>query len=177
VTASLRGLGERHVAEMYEVSERHVRRVLQEYRKSHRPLHKLDPSKVLRDTLDAYQALIEEAVALADEAEQESTRLGALKLRLALLDARLRMFPGIGLVPSEVERARLEADATRIARGMLIILDRHGVPEHVQQEIVDMAEGRLPPGPEPAYGETLDETSIAGDSVEPVDAAVALAGS
>jgi hypothetical protein len=60
----------------------------------------------------------------------------------------------------------------------LLVLDRHGVPEHVQQEIVDMAEGRLRPGPEAADGETPDETSTAGhDSVEPVDAAAALAGS
>jgi hypothetical protein len=86
--------------------------------------------------------------------------------------------PGIGLVPSELERACLEADFTRIARQMLIILDRHGVAEHVQREIVDMGRGRLPPEPEAADGETPDETSTAGyDSVEPVDAAVALAGS
>jgi hypothetical protein len=52
--------------------------------------------------------------------------------------------PGIGLVPSELERACLEADFTRIARQMLIILDRHGVAEHVQREIVDMAEGACP---------------------------------
>lgn len=141
VTARLRGLSERHVAETHGVSERHVRRVLQEYRESRPALHELDPSEALQDTLDTYEALIGEAVALADGAQHENVRLGALKLRYGLLDARLRMFPGIGLVPSGVERARLEADFTRIARQMLIILDRHGVPEHVQQEIVDLAEG------------------------------------
>jgi len=59
----------------------------------------------LTDTLDAYQALIDEAVALADEAQQDSTRLGALKLRLAVLNARTSLVPGLGLVPTEVERA------------------------------------------------------------------------
>jgi hypothetical protein len=72
------------------------------------------------------------------------------------------------------QRARLEAEFTRVARQMLIILDRHGVPEHVQQEIVDTAEGRLPPGPEAADGETPGESSIAEpDVVEPVDACAA----
>jgi transposase len=138
VTARLRGLGERHVAEMYEVSERHVRRVLREYRESRTAWHELDPVQALKDTLGAYETLIHEAEVLTDQAKQESTRLGAVKL----------------------------------------VLDRHGVPEHVQQEIVDTVEGRLPAGPEAAEGETPDETSAAGyDSVEPVDAAAALAGS
>jgi len=98
------------------------------------------------DTIDAYQALIGEAAALAAQAQHESTRLGALKLRLALLDARLRLFPGIGLVASEIERARLMEEFQRLARQMLLVLDRHGVPEHVQEEIVDTVEGRRAPG-------------------------------
>ena len=128
----------------------------------------------LTDTLDAYQALIDEAVALADEAQQESTRLGALKLRLALLNARIQLVPGVGLVASEVERARMMEDFQRIARQTLLAFDRHGVPEHVQREIIDIAEGRLPPAPEPADGETPNEASAAGlDAVEPVDPAAA----
>ena len=65
-------------------------------------------------------------------------------------------------------------DFKRMARQIVLVQDRHGVPEHVQQEIVDIAEGRLPPVPEPADGETPHETSTAGcDSVQPVDAAAA----
>ena len=90
------------MAATFGVSERHVRRVLEEYRESRPALHGLDPVEALQDTLDAYHALINEAVELADQAQQESTRLGALKLRLALLDARLRLVPGFGLVPSGV---------------------------------------------------------------------------
>jgi hypothetical protein len=75
------------------VSERHVRRVLQEYRESRPGLYELDPAVALADTLDAYQAVLGEAVTLADEAKQESVRLGALRLRLTLLEGRLRLFP------------------------------------------------------------------------------------
>ena len=79
--------------------------------KSHRPLHQLDPSEALRDTLDAYQALIDEAVALADEAQQESTRLGALKLRLRCSTPGSGFSPALGCVPSELERRRMMEDA------------------------------------------------------------------
>ena len=105
-----------------------------------------DPAQreALADTLDAYQALINEAVALADEAQHESTQLGCMKLRFALLAARLGLCPGIGLVPSEIERARLEADFSQVARQMLHVLQRHGVPEHVLEEVIDTVEGRLP---------------------------------
>jgi len=178
VTARLRGLSERHVAEMSGVSERHVRRVLREYRESRPHLHELDPVEALRETLDAYEGLIDEAVALADQAQQESTRLGALKLRLALLNARIQLVPGLGMVPTELERARMMEDFQRAARQMVLVLDRHGVPEHVQQEIVDTVEGRLPPGPEPADGETPHMASTAGDdAVEAVDAPLRVAGS
>ena len=178
VTARLRGLSERHVAEMSGVSERHVRRVLREYRESRPHLHELDPVEALRETLDAYEGLIDEAVALADQAQQESTRLGALKLRLALLNARIQLVPGLGMVPTELERARMMEDFQRAARQMVLVLDRHGVPEHVQQEIVDRVEGRLPPGPEPADGETPHMASTAGDdAVEAVDAPLRVAGS
>src|SRR5215218_10388461 len=135
-------MSERHAAETYEVSERHVRRLLQEYRESRPPWHDLDPVEALKDTLGAYEALINEAEALTDQAQQESTRLGALKLRLAVLDARIRLVPGLGLVPNELERARMLEDFGRVTRQILLIFDRHGVPEHVQQEIIDTAEGR-----------------------------------
>ena len=85
-----------------------------------------------------------------------------MKLRFALLDARLRLFPGIGLVPSEIERARLEADFSQVARQMFLVLDRHGVPEHVLEEIADTVEGRRPPGLEPAVEATAHETSTDG---------------
>src|SRR5215216_7212582 len=108
----------------------------------------------LTDTLDAYQALIDEAVALADEAQQESTGLGAFKLRLAVLDARIRLVPGLGLVPNELERARMLEGFRRMAHQIVVVLDRRGVAADVQQEIVDTVEGRLPPGPELADGES-----------------------
>ena len=117
VNARLRGIGERRVAEMYGVTERHVRRVLQEYRASRPALHDLDPAVALTDA-SSVSALLDEAITLADEAKHESVRLGALKLRLNLLDGRLRLIPGIGLVPSEVERARMMAEWSQIARQM-----------------------------------------------------------
>jgi len=52
------------------------------------------------------------------------------------------------------------ADFRKVARQMLLVLDRHGVPDHVQEEIVDTVEGRLAPGPEPADGDSPHETSI-----------------
>jgi len=174
VTARLRGLTERRVAEMYEVSERHVRRVLREYRESRTAWDELDPVEALHDTLGAYEALINEAEALTDQAKQESTRLGALKLRLAVLDARIRLVPGLGLVPNELERRRMMEGFRRMAHQIVVVLDRRGVAEDVQQEIVDTVEGRLPPGPELADGESPHEPSTADyGSVEPVDAAAA----
>jgi len=74
----------------------------------------------------------------------------------------------------QIERARLAEDVSKAARQMLLVLDRHGVPEHVLEEIVDTVEGRRAPGLEPGISESAHETSTAScDSVEPVDAAAA----
>ena len=51
VNARLRGVSERRVAEMYGVSERHVRRVFREYRESCPALHERDPVEALAGTL------------------------------------------------------------------------------------------------------------------------------
>ena len=65
-------------------------------------------------------------------------------------------------------------DFQRAAKQMLFVLNRHGVPEHVQKEIVDVVEGRPPPGLETAVGTTAPETPTDGwDDVEPVVAAAA----
>ena len=81
-------------------------------------------------------------MALSDEAKHESVRLGALKLRLAVLDRRLGLTPGLGLVPAEVERARMMDEVRQVVRQIIDVFELRGVPEGVQQEVLDVVEGR-----------------------------------
>ena len=63
-------------------------------------------------------------------------------------------------------------DFRRTARQIVLVLERRGVPQQVQQEIVDTVEGRLPAGPEPAVEATADEAPTDDwDVVEPADEA------
>jgi len=61
-----------------------------------------------------------------------------------VLNARTSLVPGLGLVPAEVECARIIEDFQRMARQIVLVMERRGVPLEVQQEVVDTVEGRLP---------------------------------
>jgi hypothetical protein len=70
-----------------------------EYRATSGSLSDLDVEEIIRDTLDAYDAAIEDLGVLAEETSHAGTTLGAIRGRLDAVRAKWELMQAIGLLP------------------------------------------------------------------------------
>jgi len=144
VKARLGGLSESFVAEKFGVSERQVRRVLEDYRASCPPLGGLDPEGIVVETLDGYGEAIEQLAEIAATSDHDGARLGAVRAQVEVHSVRLALLQALGALPQDLGRFRIELDVREAARTILEIFDRRGVPEDVQAEVVEAVEAVSP---------------------------------
>jgi hypothetical protein len=136
VAARARGLTWRTIAERFGLEERQCRRIVDEYR-SDRPLpYDRDPMTVIRETLEQYDALAEEAALLAEDTRHAGARLGTIRTRLDSARAKLELLQLAGLVPSDLGQLGVVLDAQRVAALLVDVLERHAVPDRVVDEIL-----------------------------------------
>jgi hypothetical protein len=136
VAARARGLTWPTIAERFGLEERQCRRIVDEYR-SDRPLpYDRDPMTVIRETLEQYDALAEEAALLAEDTRHAGARLGTIRTRLDSARAKLELLQLAGLVPSDLGQLGVVLDAQRVAALLVDVLERHAVPDRVVDEIL-----------------------------------------
>jgi hypothetical protein len=140
--ARARGWSWPTIAARFNLSTRQCRRVVAEYREATGSLADLDASEIARDTLDAYDAAIEELALLADNTTHDGTKLGAIRARLDAVTSKWELMRAIGVLPANLEQLWPEWDAHRVARTILRVLDNHQVSPEVQQEITKAVEQR-----------------------------------
>jgi hypothetical protein len=158
-----RGLGWSRIARNHDVTDRHARRIVAEYRESEPSLLERDPVEVVEETLAAYEAAIDDLADLAAETDHDSTRLGAIKARLDVHHARIDLLRTVGVLPRDLGAVGVVLDARRIAVRLTEVLGRDGVSESVRSDILDAIDPRtgarsrpaaLPPAL-PANGKTV----------------------
>jgi hypothetical protein len=145
VEARARGLSWTRIAHLHGVSERQARRVCADYRASRPALHERDPVEVVEETLAAYESVIDELAVLAGETNHSSTKLGAIKARLDVYEARNHLLRSIGVLP-DLGSLRVAIDLSQIAGRLVDLFERAQIPESVKAQILDAVDPPRPPG-------------------------------
>src|SRR3954453_326592 len=150
-SARARGLTWPTVAAQFGLSERQCRRIVHEQRECRPAVTELDLYELVQDTIEAYDAGIEELALLARETEHHGAKLGAIKARLDAIRSKWEVLRAIGVLPADLGRLSAEIDVQQVAPTIVEVFDRRGVPPEVQREIVDVIERRHE-GQEPPQG-------------------------
>jgi hypothetical protein len=142
IAARARGLSWREVSRRFDISDRHCRRIVAEYRESGPKLHEVDPVEVIEDALASYDAAIEDFALLAEQTGHDGTRLGAIRGRLEATSAKLGLMTSVGVLPRNLGRLAVEIDVRKAAATAIDVLDRNGIPPEVQQQLAEALQGR-----------------------------------
>jgi hypothetical protein len=145
IEARARGLSWPRIAHMHGISDRQARRIVADYRASGPALHDRDPVEIVEETLEAYETAIADLVVLAEETNHDSTRLGAIKARLDVYQARNELLRTIGVLPSDLGSLHVAIDLSQIAGRLVALFEHAQVPERVKAEILDAIDPRADP--------------------------------
>ena len=126
-----RGLTSATIADRHGLSERQSRSIWTESLDAHEALSSPDPFEAVAEALARWDAVIERFAIVADEATQDSVKLGALKAQADALRTRLILAHAVGLLPRDLGLFRREADVRVVATKILRTLEAHNVPEEV----------------------------------------------
>jgi hypothetical protein len=129
------------IAAKYRITDRQARRIVAEFRESDPSLLDTNPVEVVEEMIRAHDAAIDELVHLADRTANDSVRLGALKTRLQAIQSKLALMQALGVLPHDLGGVRVHVEAVEVGRTIVEVLDRHGMPEVVMDEILSVVEG------------------------------------
>jgi hypothetical protein len=144
IEARARGLSWPRIAQLHGVSERQARRIVADFRASRPSLHEHDPVEVVEETLAAYESAIQELAILAEETNHDSTKLGAIKARLDVYEARNHLLRSIGVLP-DLGSLRVAIDLSQIAGRLVDLFERAQISDPVKAEILEAIDPRTDP--------------------------------
>ena len=148
VLLARRGVSTDALAVRFDLSPDSVRRIVKAWQDRQPPVQELDASDIVRETLEGYNAAIEELAEYALDQGHGAGKVGAVRVRLEALRGRLELLQSLGVVPLELGTLRLADDWIRVARIVVQVLDAWEVDDRVQMAIIDAVEGRVPELPE-----------------------------
>ena len=133
-----RGLTWETIALRYGLSTRQCRAVFSEWAREQPSPFKANRLDLLHETLASYDLAVEEFALLADDATQETVRLGALRTKLAAMDARLQLMISLAMLPIDPRKVLEEADYRAQVIAIAEILNDPVVPTYVRERIYAM---------------------------------------
>ena len=135
------------ISDHHGLSERHCRRLVAEYRSATPAFAQRDPVEIVEEMFERYEAVIGELTEIAANTTHAATQVGAARQKVAAMESQLALLQAVGVVP-QWGSLRIEMDVRRVAHVILDSFVRHGVPDHVQQEIIDtLRSTSVPPLP------------------------------
>jgi hypothetical protein len=134
IQARARGFSWNTIALRFGVSDRHSRRIVEEYRQSRPSLHQIDPIDTIEAAIASYDQAIEDFAVLAEQTTNDAVRLGAIRSRLDALGAKLALMNATGLMP-DFQRLRVEVDLRRVVDTVVEVFDAHMVPRDAQMAV------------------------------------------
>lgn len=93
--------------------------------------------EVVAETLEAYEAAIEDFTLLAERTDHDSTKLGAIRARLDTYHARIDLMRTIGVLPSDLGYMAVPIDLARIADRLVEVFERVEIPQPVMEQIME----------------------------------------
>jgi hypothetical protein len=142
VAARMRGLSWATIAGTYGLSERQCQTILADYRASHPRLRERDPIELLDEMLDQYQGAQEELAEIAATTTHDATRVGAIRTRLAALEAQANLLTLVGVLPRDLGVLRHDIDVHAMADEMVAVLNEFGVPIEARRALLEATRTR-----------------------------------
>lgn len=129
----------------FGMGEKEVRQAYHRYKEEIAPIFATDPS--LDRATDYLQMLADvrlRLLSIADEADNDSARVGALREVGKCIAREIQLSQSLGLIPKRVDEGAVGDDMRWVMRELGRLLRRHGVPPAVIDELRALAA----PGPE-----------------------------
>jgi hypothetical protein len=128
------------LAEREGVSISQAHRILAAYRAEGLQLG--DPLGLVRETLGIFNRAIEQLGEIAEAENSHSTvKVGALRLLLEALGARIQLLTAAGLMPKRLSAQRDHEDAVALVRRMAEVIERHDLGDRIVDELIAVVEG------------------------------------
>lgn len=139
--ARARGFGWDEIARQHDVSVRQAQRIHSEYRDASPGALAADPIATVEELLAGHDAALEDLARLANDAKHDGARLGAIRARLDVMREKYELLAAVGVLPRDLGQVAVQIDSQRIADATVAVLERHAVPEHVFDEILEALGG------------------------------------
>lgn len=140
-----RGLSWTRVAQRNHLSERQSRNVYKQWRDAEKEtILDFDPMEWLLDTLHRHESIISDLGLIAEEADNDAARVGALRTQLAAIQQQASLLVASGLLPRDLRSYRNAEEADRLIAAAAGVLDRRNVGVDVVNEILELI--RIPNG-------------------------------
>jgi hypothetical protein len=137
VAARMRGLSWATIAENYGLSERQCQTILEDYRASHPRLRERDPIEIVDDMLERYEAAQEELALVSATTKHDATRVGAIRTRLAALEAQANLLTLVGVLPRDLGVLRQDIDLHAMGDELVSVLNKFEVPIEVRRALLE----------------------------------------
>jgi hypothetical protein len=139
--ARMKGFTWSSIAARHGISERQVQRLYNEFRQNRPGLGGIDPLRTVEELIDQYDAAIDELAALSSDTSHDGTKLGAIRARIDVANAKHRVLMATGVLPQDLGRLWVEVDYRQTVKLVFGVLERHGLPEQAYEELLDALGG------------------------------------
>jgi hypothetical protein len=140
VTARARGQRWSTIATAFGVSERQARRVVSEHRASQPRLHQRDPLEIFEELYERYEAVLEQLAEVADEASNDSARVGALRARIEVMRDQGQLLRTVGILP--LDALGLQIDLQSVADRFVGVFQRFDIQAGARDALLEAIEPR-----------------------------------
>lgn len=126
------------------MSERGCREAVRRYRAREREdlLDREMALDVLHEALAGFEEKLATCSAIIHREAHPLVRIGAIKAALTVEQARVKLLMELGVVPRDLGSIAVERDLAETAERMVDVLDRRGVSEDIQREVLEAVEAR-----------------------------------
>jgi acetolactate synthase small subunit len=167
--AVLRGLAVKQVARTYNVSERHVYRVMADYRSSQPKLRDINPVQVVEDRLMMLQAAAEEYALIAQTTTNETLRVNAITKRLDAYQQATELMQAAGVMPNNLGTINVAIDVKRVAQRIVNAVEEFGLGEEQTNKLLEVITGQVIDVGDDAVEEEITEAEEVVEALEEVE--------
>lgn len=138
-----RGLSNAQLAATYQITERQVERIFQQWRKSRPKLQDINEAGYIEEVLDAYRAAAEElALVAATTGDNHAARVAAIRERVRCLRYAQDLLQMTGIVRHDLGTLRVEVDLQVIAARVSEVFAtyRGQIPPELEDRLLEAIE-------------------------------------
>lgn len=122
------------IAARVGISDRHCRTVWTQWRDEGKlDLQKLDPLDVVFEHIERYDSMVERLANLADGADSDASKVGALRTMVATLQAQTELLMAVGLMPRNLGRLQVELEVRFVIQALMAWAEKFAPKDRLEQ--------------------------------------------